>query len=230
MKLKTLYVKRNGIYHFLFAPILVICLCVLPLANWFLLDHDTAIRVTYIADRYVTIGLYIIALLVVYFCRPIDNDRKQNCIFWLFEFVILGALFREMGIQHWLTQTDTTALKIRFFLNPNNPLHEKIIAGLFFLIWIVIALYLLKRYTLFVIREFFRGNAVVWTIMTTCAVTVCTKFIDRFPANYRRYAGEALSPFWNVGCASFEEICEAYIPILIMVAAIQFLHHRIRVD
>lgn len=222
--------RRSWFYHPLFAPILVICLAVLPLANWFLLDRATAIRMTFIVDDYITIGLYIIALVVVYLYRPRDNSRRQNVNFWLFEFVILGALFRELGIQHWLTQTDTTALKIRFFLNPANPLSEKIVAGLFLLLWAVIAIYLLKRYTLFMIREFFRGNAVVWTIATTCAVTVFAKFIDRFPANYQRYTGEAISLFWDTGCSSFEEIYEAYIPVLLMIAAIQFARHRIRVD
>lgn len=228
--MKTLYVRRNGCYHFLFAPVLVLCLAVFPLANWFLLERDTAVAVTAFCDGYITIGLYVIALIVLPFLRPRDNDQTQNRVFWLFEFVMLGALLREMGIQHWLTQTDTTALKIRFFLNPNNPISEKIVAGLFLLMWVIIAIYLLKRYTRFMIREFFRKNATVWTIATTCMVTVVTKFIDRYPANYERYTGKELSPFWDTGCASFEEIYEAYIPILLIIAAIQFLHYRIRVD
>lgn len=203
-------------------------LLVLPLANWLLFDRDMAIRMTFIVDDYVTIALYFVAMFVLWRYRPRDNNRAQNFSFWIFELVTLGALLREWGIQHWLTRTDSTALKIRFFLNPANPLSEKIVAGLFLLLWVVVALYLIWRYAIFMIREFFQGNAVVWTIATTCAVTVFAKFIDRYPDNYRRFTGTSLSPFWDTGCSSFEEITEAYIPILIMVAAVQFYRCRIR--
>lgn len=219
---------RGVLDHPFFSPVLVIVLFVLPLANWFLLDRQTAIRMTVIADEYITIVLYFVAMVVLWYYRPKDNNRVQNFNFWIFEIVTLGALLREWGIQHWLTQTDTTALKIRFFLNPANPVSEKIVAGLFLLFWAAIAIYLIREYAIFMIREFFQGNAVVWTIATTCAVTVFTKFIDRYPDNYRRFTGESLSLFWDTGCSSFEEICEAYIPVLIMIAAIQFARCRIR--
>ncbi|MCM1129159.1 MAG: hypothetical protein NC211_05400 [Alistipes senegalensis] len=219
---------RGVLDHPFFSPALVIVLLVLPLANWFLLDRDTAIRVTVIVDEYITIALYFVAMAVLLFYRPKDNNRVQNFNFWIFELVTLSALLREWGIQHWLTRTDTTALKIRFFLNPANPVSEKIVAGLFLLLWVVVAVHLVRRYALFMIREFFQGNAVVWTIATTCAVTVFTKFIDRYPDNYRRFTGESLSLFWDTGCSSFEEIPEAYLPILIMIAAIQFSRSRIR--
>lgn len=219
---------KNWFYHPFFAPILVIILTVFPLANWFLLDRNTAIWITFIVDDYITVALYLIALVVVYIYRPKDNDRKQNFNFWLFEFVILGAFLRELGIQHWLTRTDTTALKIKFFLNPNNPVSEKMVAGLFLFLWAIIALYLLKRYALFMIREFFKLNATVWTIATTCIVTVFAKFIDRYPDNYSRFTGKPLSLFWDTGCSSFEEIYEAYIPILLMIAVIQFARDKIR--
>ncbi|MCM1512244.1 MAG: hypothetical protein NC112_03930 [Oxalobacter formigenes] len=219
---------RGVLDHPFFSPALVIVLLVLPLANWLLLDRDTAIRVTIIVDEYITIALYFVAMAVLLFYRPRDNNRVQNFNFWIFELITLGALLREWGIQHWLTRTDTTALKIRFFLNPANPLSEKIVAGLFFLLWVAVAIHLVWRYALFMIREFFQGNAVVWTIATTCVVTVFAKFIDRYPDNYRRFTGESLSLFWDTGCSSFEEITEAYLPILIMIAAIQFSRSRIR--
>lgn len=219
---------RGALDHPFFSPALVIVLLVLPLANWLLLDRDTAMRMTVIADDYVTIALYFVAMFVLWRYRPRDNNRTQNFNFWIFELVTLGALLREWGIQHWLTRTDSTALKIRFFLNPANPLSEKIVAGLFLLLWVVVAIYLVWRYAVFMIREFFQGNAVVWTIATTCAVTVFAKFIDRYPDNYRRFTGNPLTPFWHTGCSSFEEITEAYIPILIMVAAVQFYRCRIR--
>lgn len=219
---------RGALDHPFFSPALVMVLLVLPLANWLLLDRDTAIRMTVIVDDYITIALYFVAMFVLWRYRPRDNNRAQNFSFWIFELVTLGALLREWGIQHWLTRTDTTALKIRFFLNPANPLSEKIVAGLFLLLWVVVALYLIWRYAIFMIREFFQGNAVVWTIATTCAVTVFAKFIDRYPDNYRRFTGTSLSLFWDTGCSSFEEITEAYIPILIMIAAVQFYRCRIR--
>ncbi|MDR0934504.1 MAG: hypothetical protein LBM56_05430 [Burkholderiaceae bacterium] len=222
--------QKKGLYHPFFAPFLVIILAVFPLCNALFLNRPSALWMTRLMDDYITIALYLIALVVIYAYRPKDNTRKQNLNFWIFEFVILGALFRELGIQHWLTKTDSTALKIRFFINPANPLHEKIVAGLFLLMWATIALYLLKRYTRFMIREFFRGNAVIWTIATTCVITVFAKFMDRYPDNYHRFTGTKLAPFWDTLSTSFEEFYEAYIPVLLMIAAIQFARDRIRLN
>lgn len=222
--------KRNWFYHPFFAPVFIIIMGIIPLANWLLLNRDTAVWITFIWDDYITPPLYVLAMIVLYICKPRDNTPKQNFNFWIFEFITLGMLLRELGIQHWLTQTDTTAIKIRFFLNPGNPIHEKIITGLFLLMWLVIAIHLFRRYTRFLFREFFRLNATVWTIGTTCMLTVIVKFVDRLADNYKRYTGMAVSDFWDTGISSFEEIYEAFLPILIMIAAIQFARHRIRLE
>ncbi len=222
--------KTGWFYHPFFAPVFIIIMGIIPLANWFLLERDTAIWMTQVWDDYLTPPLYVLALIVLYIFKPKDNTPKQNFNFFLFEFITLGMLLRELGIQHWLTQTDSTAIKIKFFLNPNNPIHEKIITGLFLLMWVVIAIYLFRRYTVFLFREFFRLNATVWTIGTTCMLVVFVKFVDRYADNYQRFTGVPVSQFWDTGLSSFEEIYEAFLPVLIMIAAIQFSRLKIRLN
>lgn len=223
--------NRDGFfYHPFFAPILVIVLAILPLANWLLLDRDIAIWVTFIVDDYITVPLYVLAFLIVWLLRPKDNTPRHNRVFWMFELIIVGAFFRELGIQHWFSDDGKAALKISFFFNPIYPLHQKILAGLFIFFWVCVALWLILRYAKFCWKEFWDGNTVVWTILTTCSVTVFAKFMDRFADNYKRFTGEHLSPFWDTCVSSFEEIYEMYIPILLIIAAIQFARYRIRKD
>ncbi|MDR1310710.1 MAG: hypothetical protein LBK01_02380 [Burkholderiaceae bacterium] len=224
--------SKNWIYHPFFAPILFAALGILPLANWLLLDTDTALWIadTVMDDDYLLVAIYSLTMVVLYVCRPRDNNLQQNISFWIFEFLTLVALFRELGFQHWLTTTDSTAFKIRFFLNPANPLSEKIRAGLILLAVFGCLAYLVIRYTRFVIRQFFKRNAVAWTVVTLCCITAIAKFVDRLPDNYRRFTDARLDLFWNVARTSFEEFYEAYIPLCIMIAAIQFARLKIRLE
>lgn len=64
---------------------------------------------------------YAALLVVLWKNRGVLEKRS----FRMFVFFAVSAVLREAGIQHWIASRDTTAFKIRFFLNPYNPLHEK---------------------------------------------------------------------------------------------------------
>ena len=61
------------------------------------------------------------------------NTPRQKTYYYMC-FLWFCALLREMGVQHWLTTHDSTAIKIRFFTNPNNPLYEKVFTFILLLI------------------------------------------------------------------------------------------------
>lgn len=154
----------------------------------------------------------------------VSNDYKDKMGTWgAFLFLAMCAFLREQGIQHHLSKTDTTPFKSRFFLNPNNPLNEKIIFGLVLLIVAGAVLYLAIKYAKHLIISFFKMNPVTWSIAVLCTVGVCAKFIDRFPSNWRKaHNGEPLSDETYAICQLLEESGEMFLPYIAMVILWQY--------
>lgn len=159
----------------------------------------------------------------VAFCCRNDflNTEKQSTFFALI-FLWTAALFREMGIQHWLTTHDTVITKTRFFTNPANPLYEKIIAGTLMLLVIAVFAWVVIKY----LKKIFTGLIKFETIPTTFAVftilAIVTQIVDRFPANHLKATGVALSAPIAFICKIFEEGGESLLPLLFAVALLQY--------
>ena len=149
------------------------------------------------------------------------HSPKQGTYFALF-FLWLAALLREMGIQHWLTQHDSTAIKIRFFTNPNNPLHEKIISAAVIFLVIGVILYLLCKYLKKMIVGFFKLQTLYWTIATFGGVGIITQFADRFPANYTKKMGAPLTEPIRFALKILEEGGESLLPLIFAIGLLQF--------
>ncbi len=145
--------------------------------------------------------------------------------FFALTFLWLIALLREMGLQHWLTQHDTTAIKIRFFTNPNNPLYEKIISGLLILSVVSMILWLLIKNFKKIFIGFFKREPFYWTVATFATLGFVTQFCDRFPSKYAKYHGKQLDEPIRFAFRILEEFGEAILPLLFAIALIQF--HRI---
>ncbi len=156
-------------------------------------------------------------------CLACDYIRtpKQGTFFALC-FLCLIALLREMGAQHWLTAHDTTAIKMRFFTNPANPLHEKIITAAILLLVVGVAVWLIVKYFKKMVSGFFKLQALYWTIATFALTGVVGKMIDRFPANYAKSTGEHLSEPVTYFCKLLEEGSESFLPLLFALALIQY--------
>lgn len=149
------------------------------------------------------------------------KTQRQKIHVSLFFILFVCAILREMGIQHWLTTTDTTAFKLRFFTNPNNPLSEKITAALILLIVISIIAYLLIYYLPKIIKGFFKLNPLYWTIATFGGTGIICKIADRLPGNLRK-AGHELTPQWKEWFELFEETTELCLPLICAIGFIQF--------
>lgn len=169
-------------------------------------------------------NLAYIPLLLAYLlsARMFINNRELRIDFIIFVILGISAFLREMGIQHWLTSHDSTAFKSRFFLNPNNPLSEKIVAGAILLAFFGLIVYLAVKYTRHLITSFFKMNPTSWSIATLCTLGVLGKFFDRFPSNYKHSHGFALPDELRLNFNIVEETSETFLPL---VAAFIFLQY-----
>ena len=163
-------------------------------------------------------GYGLMLLAMVYFVKDFKNKKFE----WLIYFLLgIAALLREAGIQHHLTATDTTPFKSRFFLNPNNPISEKILYGTVLLIIFGALIYLAVKYTKHLIVSFFKLNTITWSVATFCTVLVFAKFADRFPSNWRHHNHELSREFIDVW-SLLEESSEMFLPYLVIIILMQY--------
>ncbi|MBO7605172.1 MAG: hypothetical protein J6S61_01715 [Elusimicrobiaceae bacterium] len=164
---------------------------------------------------------YVLMLLTMLFC--IKDFKGKMFFFSIYLTLVIAALLREAGIQHHLTKTDTTPFKSRFFLNPDNPLSEKIIFGAVLIIIFGALLYLAFKYSKHLIVSFFKFDTLTWSIATFCSVLVFAKFADRFPSNWRHLKNlttldREFIDIWSL----LEESSELFLPYLVIICFIQY--------
>lgn len=208
----------------LFAPVLVFCV----IAFIFILGEITFPNspVSVYEEgglcEYITYIGYVLALITVIGVRKdfLDSDKRYD--YFLAIFLWACALLREMGIQHYLTTTDTTAFKLRFFKNPANPLHEKILSAFILIVVFCVVAYLLIKYFKRIIQGFFKFNTLYWTICTLGGIGIVSKFFDRLPSNFLKMTGEHFSEEITYFCLVIEEAGEATLPLLFALGFIQY--------
>lgn len=162
-------------------------------------------------------------LAYIFYARAFMHNRGSRIDFAVFVCLGIAAFLREMGIQHWLTSHDTTAFKSRFFLNPNNPLSEKIVAGALLLLLLAMLIYLGVKYTRHLITSFFQMNPTTWSIATLCTIGVIAKFTDRFPSNYKHSHGFPLPEQLRQNIEIIEETSETLLPLIAAFVLFQYL-------
>lgn len=164
---------------------------------------------------------YVVLIAVLLMCSDTFADRVKT---WATMFFLaMCAFLREQGIQHHLSQTDTTPFKSRFFLNPNNPISEKIIFGTVLLIVAGAVIYLAIKYSKHLVRSFFQFNPVTWSIAVLCTVGVCAKLVDRFPSNWKKaHNGVPLPEQTYAICQLLEESSEMFLLYIAVGALYQF--------
>lgn len=213
-------------HHFLTAPIFFVCVCVILFILCLQLSLAQAVEFTADLGKMdcLTYSLYGFAIVLLFIYKPDFQHRSK--MWWAFLFLLVAAVFREMGMQHWLTSTDTTAFKIGFFKNPNNPLFEKIRATLILLLIVYFALYALLKNIRFLITGFFSKKNVPWTIATLGMVLVFSKIADRIPSLLKKQFQYIISPETKKFCTLYEEGLEALLPLLVCIALIQSHYNK----
>ena len=163
-------------------------------------------------------GVLLVSLIVF---RKDFANKKAKRLHALFCFFTVAAVLREAGIQHWLASRDTTAMKLRFFTNPDNPIGEKILSGLIILSFAAVFVYTLWTTLPGVFRGFFKMNPLYWSIMTFLADGFVSKVVDRVPGNLRKW-GVLLDLEWYTACKVVEETMETCLPVLAIYALWQY--------
>ncbi len=205
----------------LFAPIAVILFVAALFAVFVPMGVDAVFNFTQGALEYITAGAYVVAFAAFILCFKKFKTPEHKKTAALSFFLLTCAALREAGIQHWLASTDSTAFKMRFFTNPNNPICEKIIAATLLLTVGVVVIYMLIRFTPRIIRGFFKFNPMYWTICTLGGTGILGKIADRFPGNWRKANG-ALPEDINSWFTMVEETSEVTLPLLVALAVWQF--------
>ena len=163
-------------------------------------------------------------LAYIFTAKLFWKDGKSARIdFILFIGLGLAAFLREMGIQHWIPSRDTTAFKSRFFLNPENPLGEKILAGALLLLLLMVLIYLAVKYSRHLVVSFFKMNPTTWSIATLCTTGVIGTFVDRFPSNYKHSFGFPLPEQLRLNLEIMEETSETMLPLIAAFVLLQYL-------
>ncbi len=169
----------------------------------------------------VTYSMYALTFPIVLLCYKDFKGKAMNH-YLLFIFLWFCGLLREAGIQHMLTTTDTTAFKLRFFTNPANPLHEKLLSAFVLITVLGVGAYLLVYYTPKIIKGFFKLNPLYWTICTLGGMGILAKVFDRIPGNYRKIVGHFMDTPHMAFFGLLEEISETTLPLLFAFAFIQY--------
>lgn len=173
-----------------------------------------------IIDIITNVG-YILMIAVMLMLAKDYADKPTSWGIYLF--LGIAAFLREGGIQHHLSKTDTTPFKSKFFLNPANPLSEKIIFGLILLVIFSALAYLAVKYTKYLIVSFFKLNPITWSTAVFCTILVCSKFADRYPSNWRKAHNDTILPREQIEVWSLlEESLEMFLPYLIIIMMLQY--------
>ena len=116
--------------YFFISPTAVLFIVLLSYTISFIFFSDNLISFTELWGPIdiLTYICYFVLFYTLFLYRTDFQTKYEKNIWLIFCFFALAAFLREAGIQHWLTTTDTTAFKLRFFTDPNNPILEKIIA------------------------------------------------------------------------------------------------------
>lgn len=158
----------------------------------------------------------------------VSDDFKDKIKTWgIYLFLAICCFLREGGIQHHLSKTDTTPFKSRFFLNPNNPLGEKIVFGAVLLVILGAVLYLAYKYSKYLVTSFFKLDTISWSVAVLCTTGVFAKIVDRYPSNWRKaHGGVPLDDDIYVVFQLLEESSEMFLPYL--AALILWQYHIIK--
>ncbi|MBE0594580.1 MAG: hypothetical protein IH616_19510 [Gemmatimonadales bacterium] len=166
-----------------------------------------------------------------------------SCGFWV---LLAGACFTLPGLPRWPWEqgivalaaaareadlhkafTDTSVLKISYYLKSSAPLFEKLLAGLVALPALAIVVYVLVRGALLIRRT--RAWHFAWgrTTLLAMGLLVSSKLLDRMEAVTADWFAFHFPPLAHRFIAAFEEGTECLLPILFIVVLLQYQYQHL---
>ncbi|MCO5121391.1 MAG: hypothetical protein M9951_17405 [Burkholderiaceae bacterium] len=144
---------------------------------------------------------------------------------WEQGIVALVAAAREADLHKAFT--DTSVLKISYYLKSSAPLFEKLLVGLVALPALAIVVYVLVRGALLIRRT--RAWHFAWgrTALLAMSLLVSSKLLDRMEAVTADWFAFHFPPLAHRFIAAFEEGTECLLPVLFIVVLLQYQYQHL---
>ncbi|MDR2172342.1 MAG: hypothetical protein LBP59_19530 [Planctomycetaceae bacterium] len=150
--------------------------------------------------------------------------------YWIFLFLALGAFAREQELFRWAMGQKNVAFNLKFILDASQPLLARIFVTIIFLMLALIFIYLARKYTALIIKEFFYFGTIAWSFATFAICLLLGQFLDWFQSKSIRFTGIDLSSEFKLKLEIIEECTEILLPLIIIIIFVQyhFLLKKIR--
>lgn len=222
------------------APVVAVAAFAVLLALWGVMDPGTyaswfSVRGGLAPVEWMTLPLFALIVPLVFLCPPQAGSVRRQCL-WALLWSLLGviAIIRETDLHKLLfariwpevaASFPGTVFKMRFLKASCVPLAPKLFVLAFFAAFFVAAAIPLLRYSVPLVKGFFRLASVAWSAATFGAVSLFVLVIDRLPANLREWGVVNLkSPGHESGlalCYGLEEGAELLMAALGLLALLQ---------
>ena len=210
---------------FIVWSIILLCLWAFNAPEWiqthFDADGASPIESATVGFFYLLIGL----IWLVPTMRP-----SKRALFWKVDFslVALIAICRELDWHKLLVHasdlpgaTHGTAFKMKFITNPANPLGDRILVVVMFLLFFAVLGGTLIRFLPRLVKGLFKLHPVCWSIGFLGGTGILVNIFDRTPSILRKRFGTELTDSTAALMTAFEEGMELLLPIFAMVAILQ---------
>lgn len=206
-----------------FAPVVFFVLWISFMGGIYFCYPQDVLRFTKEGEMIEVVSHFGYVVLIAVLLWGSDDFKDKIRVWGIYLFLTICCFLREEGIQHHLSSTDTTPFKSRFFLNPNNPLSEKIVFGAVLLVIAGVVLYLALKYSKHLILSFFKLDTITWSIAVLCSTGVFAKVVDRYPSNWRKaHNGIELDEDIYAVFQLLEESSEMFLPYVAVLILCQY--------
>ena len=175
-----------------------------------------------------TIGFFYLLIGLIWLVPAMRPSKRAT--FWKFDvsLVALIAICRELDWHKMLVHasdlpgaTHGTAFKMRFITNPANPLSDRILVVLFFVVFFAVLGGTLIVFLPRLFKGLFKLHPVCWSIGFLGGTGILVNIFDRTPSILRKKFDTVLTPPTEALMTAFEEGMELLLPIFAMVAILQ---------
>ena len=175
-----------------------------------------------------TVGLFIFQIGFFWLVPPMPPSRKRTLLLADFSAITFLAICRELDWHKLLVSasslpglTHGTPFKMKFLMNANNPLADRLVVAACFAVAIGLCgatlLYYLRR----LLKGLFTFHPVCWSIAFLGGTSVMSQVFDRLPADLRHAFGIHLTASQHALTTVLEEGQELLLPLFIILATLQ---------
>ncbi len=175
-----------------------------------------------------TVALLWLQIAFFWLIPPLRPSRWR--LFWLIDFSLISffAICRELDWHKLLVipshlpgASHGTPFKMKFLLNANNPLTDRMLVAVCFVVVIALCGYTLFYFLPRLLKGLFRFHPVCWSIGFLGGTLILIQIFDRMPAVLRKDFGIHLTENQHALTIALEEGFELLLPLYILIAVMQ---------